>query len=53
MRHRAIMWVLVLALCTVSVAAAQTVPGNTVEERAVNGAKAYSRRSASRSSSRP
>src|SRR6185503_15431624 len=41
MRHRAIIWALVLALFTVSVAAAQTVPGNTVEERAVNGAKAY------------
>jgi multiple sugar transport system substrate-binding protein len=41
MRYRAIIWAFVLALFTVGVAAAQTVPGNTVEERAVNGAKAY------------
>jgi multiple sugar transport system substrate-binding protein len=40
-RHLGIVWALVLALLTVGVASAQPVPGNTVEERAVNGAKAY------------
>jgi multiple sugar transport system substrate-binding protein len=41
MRNLGIVWALVLSLLTAGVASAQTVPGNTVEERAVNGAKAY------------
>jgi len=41
MRNLGIAWALVLALLTAGVASAQTVPGNTVEERAINGAKAY------------
>src|SRR5512134_1120260 len=41
MRNRGIVWAVLLALLSVGVASAQQVPGNTVEERAVNGAKAY------------
>jgi len=41
MRNLGIVWALVLAVLATGVASAQQVPGNTVEERAVNGAKAY------------
>jgi len=41
MRRLGIVWVATLLGVTATVGEAQTVPGATVEERAVNGAKAY------------
>jgi multiple sugar transport system substrate-binding protein len=41
MRNDGIVWAFLLLLLTAGVASAQPVPGSTVEERAVNGAKAY------------
>ena len=42
MRTLGIVWAIALAALTANLAAAaDVVPGDTVEERAVNGAKAY------------